>query len=56
MIVTKYLCDKYGKEIDRNEIYKTEIKEGLGIDGDYSSFHLCENCAKKFFKWMKSHE
>ena len=59
MIVTKYLCDRCGKEIKRNQIYKTTVQEGLdeGVhNGVYESFHLCENCVKIFLKWLKSHE
>lgn len=56
MIVTKYLCDRCEKEMRINEVYKVEVKEGLGIAGDYSSFHLCENCVKILLKWIKNHE
>ena len=57
MIVTKYLCDRCGKEIKRNQIYKATVQEGLdGTDhnGSYDSFHLCEKCAKIFLKWMEN--
>ena len=59
MIVTKYLCDRCGKEVKRNKIYKTTILEGLdecAPNCAYSCFHLCEDCVKIFFKWLKSHE
>ena len=53
MKVTKYLCDKCGKEIKKNQIYKVTVLEGLdecAPNCDYSYFHLCEDCVKEFFK------
>ena len=59
MIVTKYICDRCGKEIKRNKIYKATVQEGLDGDvynGVYESFHLCENCTKILLKWIKDNE
>ena len=59
MIVTKYVCDRCGKEIKRNKIYKATVQEGLdeGIhNGVYESIHLCESCTKILLKWIKDNE
>ena len=60
MKVTKYICDKCGKEIKNiNQIYKATVQDGLaeGVSGGvYESFHLCEDCVKKFLKWLKAYE
>lgn len=60
MKITKYICDKCGKEIKNiNQIYKTTVQEGLHGDvfnGVYESCHLCENCAKALLKWLKTYE
>ena len=59
MKITKYMCDKCGKEIKIKQIYKATVQEGLAEDisgGVYESFHLCEDCVKKFLKWLKAYE
>ena len=59
MIVTKYMCDRCGKEIKRNQIYKATVQEGLDgsdCDGIYKSVDLCENCTKTLLKWIKNNE
>ena len=59
MLVIKYICDKCGKEIKKNQIYTAKIYEGFdeGIhNGVYESVHLCENCTKILLKWIKDNE
>ena len=52
MKVTKYICDKCGKEMkETNEIYKIEIAKSLD---DYlpETVHLCKECNKALLKWI----
>ena len=60
MIVTKYVCDRCGKEIkNKNEIYKAEVSEGLGepaLSCAHDSFHLCKDCVKILLTWIVNGE
>lgn len=58
----KYFCDRCGKETHgRNQVetvcYLSEKdKRKCLYSGTAKKFHLCDNCANYFNKWMKEGE